>query len=228
VSGGWWTMGQAVLVNGSFITKLRCRAIPMDGNNDLHQSHEIFVHIRIIVGMILGISIARLVSGVTRFIQHPGKERINLLHIGWAVFIFLAIIHFWWFEFALSRIEHWTFESYFLIICYAVVFVMLSAMIFPDNIGEHEGLKEYFWDRRKVFYVLVLILFSVDVLDTLLKGASYYRQIYGWYYPVRQSLLIGGTIGALLTASERYHVWFVAFALVFQIIWVASLFDVLG
>ena len=221
-------MGHAALVNGSFITKLRCRAIPMDGHNDLQQSHEIFVHIRIIVGMILGISIARLVSGVTRFIQHPGKERINLLHIGWAVFTFLAIIHFWWFEFALSRIEHWTFESYFLIICYAVVFVMLSAMIFPDNVGEHEGLKEYFWNRRKVFYVLLLVLFSVDVFDTLLKGANYYRQIYGWYYPVRQTLLIGGTIGALLTASERYHVWFVAFALVFQIIWVVSLLDVLG
>ena len=110
----------------------------MDGYNDLHQSHEIFIHIRIIIGMILGISLARLVSGVTRFIQHPGKERINVLHIGWAVFLFLAIIHFWWFEFALSRIEHWTFESYFLIICYAVVFVMLSAMIFPDNIGEQD------------------------------------------------------------------------------------------
>ena len=40
--------------------------------------------------------------------------------------------------------------------------------------------------------------------------------------------LIRGTDGALLTASERYHVWFVAFALVFQIIWVVSLFDVLG
>jgi hypothetical protein len=200
----------------------------MDGYNDLHQSHEIFVHIRIIVGMILGISIARLVSGVTRFIQHPGKERINLLHIGWAVFVFLAIIHFWWFEFALSRIERWTFESYFLVICYAVVFVMLSAMIFPDNMGEHEGLKEYFWDRRRVFYVLVLILFSVDIFDTLLKGANYYKQIYGWYYPARQSLLIGGTIGALFSASERYHVSFVAFALAFQILWVVSLFDVIG
>ncbi|WP_454632993.1 hypothetical protein [Bradyrhizobium cenepequi] len=220
-------MSQTVLADGGFITK-RGVVTPMDGHSDPYQSHEIFIHIRIIVGMILGISIARLVSGVTRFLQHPGKERINLLHIGWAVFVFLAIIHFWWFEFALSRIERWTFEGYFLVICYAVVFVMLSAMIFPDNIGEHEGLKEYFWNRRNVFYVLLLVLFSVDVFDTLLKGANYYKQFYGWYYPARQTLLIAGTIGALLSASERYHVLFVAFALVFQIIWVVSLFDVIG
>src|SRR5580698_8300349 len=98
----------------------------MDVNNALSQSRDIFVHIRIIIGMILGLSVTRLVSGVTRFIQHPGKERINLLHLGWAIFIFLSIIHFWWFEFALFKIEQWTFEDYFLLICYSVVFVMLS------------------------------------------------------------------------------------------------------
>ncbi|MGY3587543.1 phosphoglycerol transferase MdoB-like AlkP superfamily enzyme [Bradyrhizobium sp. USDA 4341] len=200
----------------------------MDGHSDLNQSHEIFVHIRIIVGMILGISVARLVTGVTRFIQHPGKERIDLLHLGWAVFVFLSIIHFWWFEFALSGIARWTFESYFLLICYSVVFVMLSAMAFPDNVGDHSGLSEYFWDHRNTFYGLILILLLVDVLDTLLKGSSYYHQVYGWYYPIRQGLLIGGTIGALISNSKRYHVLFVAFALVFQVAWIASLFDVIG
>lgn len=200
----------------------------MDGSSDPAQSHEIFVHIRIIVGMILGISITRLVSGVTRFLQHPGKERTNLLHIGWAVFVFLWIIHFWWFEFALSKIERWTFESYFVLICYVVVFVMLSAMIFPDNVGEHQGLKEYFWNRRRIFYVLLLILLCVDILDTLIKGLGYYRQAYGWYYPVRQGLLIAGTLGGLLWSSQRYHAWFVAFAVAFQIVWILRLFEVMG
>ena len=200
----------------------------MDGNNVLNQSHEIFIHIRIIIGMILGLSIARLVTGVTRFLQHPGKERTNFLHLGWAVFVFLSIIHFWWFEFALSGIERWTFGGYFLLICYSVVFVMLSAMIFPDNVGDHSGLKEYFWNRRNVFYALLLILFSVDVLDTMMKGSAYYHQFYGWYYPVRQGLLISGTIGALLSTSKRYHLLFVAFTVVFQVVWIGSLFDVIG
>jgi hypothetical protein len=200
----------------------------MDGNNALYQSHEIFVHIRIIIGMILGLSVARLVSGVTRFIQHPEKERINFLHLGWAIFVFLSIIYFWWFEFALSKIEQWTFAEYLLLICYSVVFVMLSAMIFPDNVGDHTGLKEYFWNRRNVFYVLVLILFLIDVLDTVMKGSAYYYHFYGWYYPVRQALLISGTIGALLSTSKRYHLLFVAFALIFQVAWIGSFFSVMG
>jgi hypothetical protein len=200
----------------------------MDVNNALSQSHDIFVHIRIIIGMILGLSVSRLVIGVTQFIQHPGKERINLLHLGWAVFVFLSIIHFWWFEFALSEIGQWTFAEYFILISYAVVFVMLAAMIFPDNVGDHAGLGDYFWNRRNVFYVIVLILLSIDVLDTIMKGAAYYHQFYGWDYPVRQGLLIGGTIGALLSSSKRYHLLFVVFALVFQIAWIGSLFGVMG
>jgi hypothetical protein len=199
----------------------------MDANSALNQSHDIFVHIRIIIGMILGLSVSRLVSGVTRFIQHPGKERINLLHLGWAVFVFLSIIHFWWFEFALFTIPEWTFGAYLLLICYSVVFVMLSAMIFPDNVGDHTGLKEFFWSRRKVFYVIVLILFSIDVLDTLIKGTAYYNHFYGWY-PIRQGLLIGGTIGALFSNSQRYHLLFVAFALVIEVAWIASSFSVIG
>jgi len=200
----------------------------MNGTDTLNQSHEVFVHIRIIIGMILALSVSRLVIGVTQFIQHPGKERINLLHLGWAFFVFLSIIYFWWFEFALYKIQVWTFEEYLLLICYAVAFVMLAAIIFPDNVGSHTGLKEYFWTRRNVFYALLLILFLIDGLDTMMKGPAYYLSAYGWYYPVRQALLISGTIGALLSASKRYHLLFVVFALVFQIAWIGSFFSVMG
>ncbi|MET3792094.1 hypothetical protein [Aquamicrobium terrae] len=192
------------------------------------ENHEIFVHIRIIVGMILGLSVARLVTGVTRFIQHPGKEKIYPVHLGWVVFVFLFIIHFWWFEFALSQIKAWTFSLYFLLISYSIVFVMLAAMLFPDQIGEYKGFRDYFRQRRKWFYALLLLLFLVDVVDTLTKGQSYYHHLYGWAYPVRQSLLIGGAGGALLFGSERYDAGFVVFALLFQIVWIASLFDVLA
>jgi len=200
----------------------------MDGTAALNQSHEIFIHIRIIIGMILGLSVARLVSGVTQFIQHPGKERINLLHLGWAVFVFLSIVYFWWFEFALYKIQEWTFGEYLVLICYAVAFVMLAAIIFPDNVGSHTGLKEYFWTRRNVFYALLLILLLIDCLDTMMKGSAYYLNLYGWYYPVRQALLISGTIGAFFSSSKRYHVYFVIFALVFQIAWIWSFFSVLS
>jgi hypothetical protein len=200
----------------------------MNVDAPIQASHEIFVHIRIIVGMVLGISVARLVTGVTRFLQHPGKEKIYAVHLGWVAFLFLFIIHFWWFEFALSQIRIWTFPLDFLLICYSIVFVMLAAMLFPDQISEYKGFRDYFRQRRKWFYALLLILLLVDVVDTMTKGQSYYHHVYGWAYPVRQSLLVAGAAGALFVDSERYDAVFMAFALLFQIVWILTLFDVLA
>jgi len=194
------------------------------------ENHDIFVHVRIIIGMILGISVARLVSGVTRFIQDPGRDRIYPAHLGWFLFLFLSIIHFWWFEFALTRIERWTFPVYFMLICYAVLFVMLATLLLPDQVTEVSGKRiheDSFRHRRRLFYILLLGLFLVDVLDTLAKGPDYYRHVYGWTYPVRQSFLIGGTIGALFAKSARYDTAFVGAALIVQIAWIVDLFDVL-
>ena len=39
----------------------------------LASSAEGFTHVRVIVGMVLGLSLARLVNGLTRFVQHPGS-----------------------------------------------------------------------------------------------------------------------------------------------------------
>ena len=49
---------------------------------------DAFVHVRIIIGIILGLSVSRLLTGVARFIQHPGKQNIYPVHIAWVAFSF--------------------------------------------------------------------------------------------------------------------------------------------
>lgn len=198
----------------------------MDADTLTQPNHEIFVHIRIIIGMILGLSVARLVSGATRFIQHPGREKIYLVHFAWVICIFLFIIHFWWFEFALSQTRVWTFSLYFLLISYSIVFVMLAAMLFPDEIREYRGFQDYFSQRRGWFYALLLVLFVIDVIDTLVKGEKYYHH-YGIAYPIRQALLIAGAAGGMTFRSPRYDAAYAFCALAAQVIWIAVLFNVL-
>jgi DMSO/TMAO reductase YedYZ heme-binding membrane subunit len=91
---------------------------------DQQLAHDQFIHIRIIIGIVTGLTVTRLLTGRARFVQHPSRDRIYLVHLGWALFLLLAIVHFWWFEFGLARIEVWTFEVYFFVICYAA-FVLL-------------------------------------------------------------------------------------------------------
>lgn len=185
---------------------------------------EVFTHIRIIVGMVLGLSISRLITGLTRFIQHPGREQVYLPHLAWVMFLLLFIIHFWWFEFAFSHRPSWSFTIYFFLIFYAGLFAALSSVLFPDRIDEYHGLGDYFQKRRRAFYGLLLLLFIVDVIDTLIKGPAYYS-FYGWYYPLHQVALIAGIILAMTWRNERYQLIFPVLALLVQIIWIASLFE---
>jgi hypothetical protein len=64
-------------------------------------AHEQFIHVRIIIGIVTGLTVTRLLTGLARFVQHPVRDRIYLAHLAWSFFPLLAIVHFWWFEFGL-------------------------------------------------------------------------------------------------------------------------------
>lgn len=189
----------------------------------LSDAHETFVHVRIFIGMILGISVARLVAGLTRFIQHPGHERPYSVHIAWVAFVLLFIAHFWWFEFALFKLQNWSFATYFFLLVYAGTFVVIAALLFPDHIEEYNGFRGYFLARRKWLYSALLFLFVADVVDTLLKGPEYYAMYYSWDYPLRQGVFIIGTSVALFVKSEIYQKALAYFMLLCQAVWIIAL-----
>jgi hypothetical protein len=133
---------------------------------------EAFGHVRIIIGMILGLCVSRLLTGLARFIQHPGKQKIYPVHLAWVGFILLSVIHFWWFEFGLRTIPLWTFEKYLFVIFYAGLYFLLCTLLFPDSMEEYTGYRDYFISRRKWFFGILALVHVVDVMDTLLKGMT--------------------------------------------------------
>jgi hypothetical protein len=187
---------------------------------------DVFIHIRIIVGMVLGLSLARLVNGMTRFIQHPKREHIYSVHLGWTVFMLSAIVHFWWYEFGLSRIQVWTFEMYFFVLLYATLFVAIASLLYPDKMDDYDGFQDYFESRRKWFYSLLAIMFSIDLIDTAIKGAAYFHAL-GAEYVIKQVVLIVCSLIAVFVADKRYQLTFVTLAIVYQVLWIFRLFDVL-
>src|SRR5215510_1748620 len=106
-------------------------------------SVEIFLHICVVMGVILGLGIVCLFAGMVCFIQHPGRHKVYLVHMGWVVSILLTLVHFWWWEFWLFNIEHWTFALYGFLLGYLTVLYLLSTLIFPDDITEYRDYEDY-------------------------------------------------------------------------------------
>ena len=66
-----------------------------------------------VVGFILSISIARLLLGGVKLIQHPGRTRPYWIHLLWALYIFFVLIHFWWSEYSLKTIKQCPAHEHF-------------------------------------------------------------------------------------------------------------------
>ena len=110
---------------------------------------ELYPHVRVVISIIVGLCITTLLSGFARFVQHPRRERVSILHLGWAISLLFWIIHFWWWEFRLSMVPQWTFANYFFVILYAILFYFLCTLLFPSDLKDYSGYEDYFLSRRK-------------------------------------------------------------------------------
>ncbi|MFA6211320.1 MAG: hypothetical protein WC714_17935 [Candidatus Obscuribacterales bacterium] len=188
---------------------------------------KLFEHCRLIIGMILSLAIARLLSGLARFVQHPKKVKIYPVHLCWVFAILLHLIHFWWWEFKLIAVQNWTFEAYLLLILYAITIFLLCSLLFPDDMQEYAGYEEYFLSRRKWFFGLFAFNFVIDLADTALKGAHHFQSL-GWEYPLRNTCYIILCFVAMYSDNRKFQLGFVLLSLIYELSYIFRLFHTLS
>lgn len=125
---------------------------------------ELFAHVRIIIGMVMGLGITRLLSGAAGFIQHPSHQRVSLLHSLWAVAVLLELILFWWWDVRSIQDNYLNFRVYIAQITYAITLYMLAALLFPENIAEFDGYEDFFINRRRWFFSFLAVTWAIDIL----------------------------------------------------------------
>lgn len=164
----------------------------------------LFFHIRVVLGIILGLAITTLLRGVSKFIEHPARFTVSLIHLGWAGWAFFTIITYWWWEFGLGNVTGWTFPAYSFVIVYCSLYFFLAVLLFPDDLSEYESHEDYFLKRRRWFFGVFLAIIILDLADTALKGADYFSRL-GWDYPVQMVASASIGITGFRTGSLRIH-----------------------
>ena len=75
--------------------------------NAPQSSPDLYLHVKVVISIIVGLCITTLLNGFARFVQHPKRAKVSVLHLGWAASLLLWIIHFWWWEFRLTLVQQW-------------------------------------------------------------------------------------------------------------------------
>ncbi|QWP76351.1 hypothetical protein J5226_22645 [Lysobacter sp. K5869] len=185
---------------------------------------EQFLHIRVLLGIVLGLAVATLLKGLARFVQHPGRERPYWVHIAWALSMFTLLAHFWWWEFSLIHVERWSFLAFSFLVGYVVVLFVLCTLLFPDDIRDYTGWRDYFYSRRHWFFGIMALSYAIDFGDTLIKGTRYF-EAFGLEYPLRNLAYVVLCLIAMRTRSERFHAAFAVAGLLYQASWIYRLYD---
>lgn len=180
---------------------------------------DIYLHIKVLFSMILGLGVAHLLRGVSRIVQHPKKFAVYWVHLVWTLFLFLYLIHFWWWEFALSRIPHWTFPLYFFLALYATLLYLICSLFYPDEISEYDGFRNYFYYRRPWLFGFLAALFTLDFIDTFIKGPAYRAQ-FGAMANIRDAVFILLCLLAMKFSNRRFHAFLACTAVLLEILYI--------
>jgi hypothetical protein len=186
-------------------------------------SPDVYTHIKVVISIIVGLCITTLLKGFADFVQHPKRAKVSILHLGWAASLLLWIIHFWWWEFRLTMVPHWTFEIYFFVILYAILFYFLSTLLFPSDLKDYAGYEDYFLSRRVWFFGFLAATFIADIIDTSLKGSAYLHS-FGIEYPIRIAVSLLLCIVAMITRNRRIQLTLLTVSFLYQVSFIVRLY----
>ena len=190
----------------------------------LEHPSSLFVHIRILIGMIIGLGLTHLLRNFAELMERPGQRKVYWVHLGWALFVFLYLLHFWWWEFRLTHVSPWSFNVYLFISLYALLLYLLCAFTFSSSADQYPSYREYFYARRNWFFGVLALVFAVDLWDTWIKGAEYFHG-FGTEYVVRNVAYVVLCLVAVAVRSPVFHGGFMLLALAYQASWIARQYE---
>jgi len=180
---------------------------------------DLYLHVRVLIAIILGLSVTRLLAGLAQFMVRPDQHRISWIHLGWVAWVLFNVIAFWWWEFRLSQITHWTFALYLFVIVYASTFFLQAALLFPTDIEGYDSYGDYFIARRAWFFGIFALSEVLDLVDTLIKGVDHLRSL-GAEYLVHNAVFLVLCLVAARTRNLTFHGLFAAGGLAYEMIYI--------
>lgn len=154
-----------------------------------------FEFIAIVISVILGLSIAKLVSGIGDSIRAIKSGSFYWIHGVWIINILILVAGFWWGMFGWSLKEDWNFFNFLLILLFTINLYLLSDFLIPKTYTSEVSVKIFFFDNRKMFFGILIFTLLIDIVETTLLAGTGIRDLPKEYPYVILSLSLLSLVG---------------------------------
>ena len=94
-----------------------------------------FAYLSVLTSIVLGLGIARLLTGLGRLLQARGRVRLDWVHMLWALNLLLFQTLTWWILFRWQSRTEWTFFLFVFLLLSPTISFLLTVLLFPDGMG---------------------------------------------------------------------------------------------
>ena len=118
-------------------------------------------------GLVLGLSVAAIATGLALAIQHRRTVRLGYLTPLLAIFVALDVASFWDFAWTVFRDAPYSYGLLVMGLVIALVYFIASSLVFPYALTQDQSLDEHFWANKKSVLILTTAANLLAVLLAL-------------------------------------------------------------
>ncbi len=174
-----------------------------------------FEYVAVLVSLILGLGIANILSGLGRLIVRRDESRFDLVHLLWSLALFVVLVLNWWVFFQLSEFSQWTFEFFLTVIVWAVLFYLMSVMLYPVDKVSVRDYGKMFNDNRHWFFGFFIASNIADIILTALRAQLFNPP---FYLPFVLHFVVLGVL-ALFLKSRAFHIGLAVYIFGISLTW---------
>ena len=160
----------------------------------------IFEFISVMVSIVLGLSLAHMLAGVSQFARNSKRIDAYLPHSLWLVNLLLLHFLTWW-SFWDYRETEWNYARFLIIMLEPLLLFLTTSIAIPRKYdADRIDLRDYFHDVRKWFFISFLVLEAMYILD----GPLVFNSEPVWFvYRIPQLIVVAAFVLGLVSRHDR-------------------------
>jgi hypothetical protein len=130
-------------------------------------------------GLVLGLSVAEVISGVARLVEERRAVRIGLLTPLLALFLLLDLAAFWLYAWQQYRDAEVTYVALVVGIAISAFYYVAASVVFPKSLAQWTDLDDHYLKRRRFILGMLtlagILLYDVGTLLLAEDGFAVWR-----------------------------------------------------